>query len=115
MKTRVDSALVQRGQAPSRERAQAMIMAGQVYIGERKVLKSSEQVEDEQQLSIRGEIDPLASRGGHKLEQAISVFRADVRDVIAMDIGAATGGFTDVLLRHGAKDVYAWSAQMRAT
>ena len=107
MKTRVDSALVQRGQAPSRERAQAMIMAGQVYIGERKALKSSEQVEDEQQLSIRGEIDPLASRGGHKLEQAISVFRADVRDVIAMDIGAATGGFTDVLLRHGAKHVYA--------
>ena len=107
MKTRVDSALVQRGQAPSRERAQAMIMAGQVYIGERKVLKSSEQVEDEQQLSIRGETDPLASRGGHKLEQAISVFGADVRDVVAMDIGAAAGGFTDVLLRHGAKHVYA--------
>lgn len=107
MKTRVDMALVQRGLAPSRERAQALIMAGQIYIGEKKVLKASEQVEDQEELSIRGEIDSLASRGGHKIERALDVFQADVTGVIAMDIGAAAGGFTDVLLRHGAAHVYA--------
>ena len=107
MKTRVDSALVQRGLAPSRERAQALIMAGQVYIGEKKVLKASEQAEDSDVLTIRGEVDALASRGGHKIERALEVFQADVTGVVAMDIGAAAGGFTDVLLRHGAKHVYA--------
>ena len=107
MKNRVDTELVQRGLAPSRERAQALIMAGQVYIGERKALKASEQVEEKDALSIRGEIDALASRGGHKIERALEVFQADVSGVVAMDIGAAAGGFTDVLLRHGAKHVYA--------
>ena len=107
MKTRVDSALVQRGLAPSRERAQALIMAGQVYIGEKKVLKASEQAEDNDALTVRGEVDALASRGGHKIERALEAFQADVTDVVAMDIGAAAGGFTDVLLRHGAKHVYA--------
>ena len=107
MKNRVDVALVQRGLAPSRERAQALIMAGQVYSGERKVLKASETVEENDELQIRGEVDALASRGGHKIERALEVFRADVNGVVAMDIGAAAGGFTDVLLRHGAKHVYA--------
>lgn len=107
MKNRVDVALVQRGLAPSRERAQALIMAGQVYIGERKVLKASEPAEENDELQIRGEVDALASRGGHKIERALEVFRADVNGVVAMDIGAAAGGFTDVLLRHGAKHVYA--------
>ncbi|MBQ9195819.1 MAG: TlyA family RNA methyltransferase [Clostridia bacterium] len=107
MKTRVDTALTQRGLAPSRERAQALIMAGQVYIGEKKVLKASEQVEESDELIIRGEVDALASRGGHKIERALEVFHADVKDIVAMDIGAAAGGFTDVLLRHGAKHVYA--------
>ena len=107
MKSRVDMALVQRGLAPSRERAQALIMAGQVYIGEKKVLKASEQVEDNDELVIRGEVDALASRGGHKIERALTVFNADVHGVVAMDIGAAAGGFTDVLLRHGASHVYA--------
>ena len=107
MKTRVDSALVQRGLAPSRERAQALIMAGQVYLGEKKVLKASEQAGDDDVLTIRGEVDALASRGGHKIERALEVFQADVTDAVAMDIGAAAGGFTDVLLRHGAKHVYA--------
>ena len=101
MKTRVDSALVSRGIAASREKAQALIMAGQIYIGEKKVLKASETVEDNQELILRGEVDSLASRGGHKIERAITVFGADVTGVVAMDIGAAAGGFTDVLLRHG--------------
>lgn len=107
MKTRADVALTERGLAASREKAQALIMAGQVYIGEKKVLKASEQVAENDDLQIRGETDSLASRGGHKLERAVQVFGADVTDVIAMDIGAAAGGFTDVLLRHGAKHVYA--------
>lgn len=107
MKMRVDMALVQRGMVSSRERAQALIMAGQIYIGEKKVLKASEQVEEQEELKLRGEIDALASRGGHKLERAIQVFGADVQGVVAMDIGAAAGGFTDVLLRHGAAHVYA--------
>ena len=107
MKMRVDMALVARGMVPSREKAQALIMAGQVYIGEKKVLKASENIEEKDELVLRGEIDSLASRGGHKIERAIEVFKADVTDVVAMDIGAAAGGFTDVLLRHGAKHVYA--------
>ena len=107
MKTRVDSALVSRGIAASREKAQALIMAGQIYIGEKKVLKASETVEDNQELILRGEVDSLASRGGHKIERAITVFGANVTGVVAMDIGAAAGGFTDVLLRHGAAHVYA--------
>ena len=107
MKTRVDSALVSRGIAASREKAQALIMAGQIYIGEKKVLKASETVEDNQELILRGEVDSLASRGGHKIERAITVFGADVTGVVAMDIGAAAGGFTDVRLRHGAAHVYA--------
>lgn len=107
MKMRVDAALVNRGMVASREKAQALIMAGQIYIGEKKVLKASETIEDEQELVLRGEVDSLASRGGHKLERAITVFGADVTGVVAMDIGAAAGGFTDVLLRHGAAHVYA--------
>ncbi|MBQ7455204.1 MAG: TlyA family RNA methyltransferase, partial [Clostridia bacterium] len=72
-----------------------------------KVLKASEQVEERDALTVRGEQDALASRGGHKLERAITVFGADVTGVVAMDIGAAAGGFTDVLLRRGAQHVYA--------
>ena len=71
------------------------------------MLKASEQVEERDALTVRGEQDALASRGGHKLERAITVFGADVTGVVAMDIGAAAGGFTDVLLRRGAQHVYA--------
>lgn len=107
MKQRIDVYMVEQGLADSREKAQAMIMAGQVYIGEKKVLKSAEPVPADAQVLLRGNQDAYASRGGHKLEKAITAFQADVRDAVAMDIGAATGGFTDVLLRHGAKHVYA--------
>ncbi len=106
-KQRADVALVSRGLCESREKAQACIMAGQVYIGEKKVLKSSEMVKPEDELIVRGPSHPYASRGGLKLEKAIASFHADVQDKICMDIGAATGGFTDVLLRNGAKHVYA--------
>lgn len=107
MKVRVDVALTVCGLAESREKAQALIMAGQVYLGEKKILKASEQVESGTPLTIRGDTDHFASRGGHKLEKAITAFGADVTGVTAMDIGAASGGFTDVLLRHGAAHVYA--------
>ena len=108
MKQRADVWLVTRGLAESREKAQALIMAGQVYVGEKKVLKSSEQIAEDAPLQVRGGgQDHFASRGGHKLEKAITAFSADVTGAVAMDIGAATGGFTDVLLRHGAAHVYA--------
>ena len=107
MKQRADVWLVTRGLAESREKAQALIMAGQVYAGEKKVLKASEQIAEDAPLQVRGEQNAFASRGGHKLEKAITAFQADVAGAVAMDIGAATGGFTDVLLRHGAEHVYA--------
>lgn len=107
MKTRVDVALAQRGMAKSREQAQALIMAGQVYLKEKKILKPSEQIEAEDELILRGRPEDFASRGYHKLEKAISYFKADVNGLVCMDIGAAAGGFTDVLLRCGASHVYA--------
>ena len=107
MKQRADVWLVTRRMAESREKAQALIMAGQVYVGEKKVLKSSEQLAEDAPLQVRGDQAHFASRGGHKLEKAIEAFGADVSGAVAMDIGAATGGFTDVLLRHGARHVYA--------
>lgn len=107
MKQRIDVWLTTRGMADSREKAQALIMAGQVYVGEKKVLKASEQYAEDAPINLRGVQDAFASRGGHKLEKAITAFQADVSGLTAMDIGAATGGFTDVLLRHGAAHVYA--------
>ena len=107
MKRRVDVWLTAHGLAESREKAQALIMAGQVYVGDRRVLKASEQADEDDPVHVRGGQDAFASRGGHKLEKAITAFGADVSGLVAMDIGAATGGFTDVLLRHGARHVYA--------
>ncbi len=107
MKQRIDVWLTAHGLAESREKAQALIMAGQVYIGEKKVLKASEQAAEDAPVTLRGDPSHFASRGGHKLEKAIMAFEADVTGQVAMDIGAASGGFTDVLLRHGAAHVYA--------
>ena len=106
-KLRVDQALVRQGLASSREKAQALIMAGQVYRREVKVLKPSEKVEEGEALTVRGHAHPFVGRGALKLDKALHVFGADVRDTVAMDIGAATGGFTDVLLQNGARHVYA--------
>ena len=106
-KLRVDLAMVRQGLAPSRERAQALIMAGQVYVKEVKVLKASEKVTEDAELIIRGHTHPFVGRGSLKLDKALCVFNVDVTDAVGMDIGAATGGFTDVLLQNGAKHVYA--------
>ena len=106
-KMRVDVALVSRGLCESREKAQASIMAGLAYVGERKILKASESIRPEDELTLRGHAHPFASRGGLKLEKAIRSFGADLTGKVCMDIGAATGGFTDVCLRSGASHVYA--------
>lgn len=105
-KVRVDVAMVQRGLAPSREQAQALIMAGQVYRKEVKILKASEKVAESDALHVKGNSNPYVGRGALKLDKALRVFQADVTNVVAMDIGAATGGFTDVLLHNGARQVY---------
>ena len=106
-KLRVDLALVRQGLAPSRERAQALIMAGQVYVKQVKVLKASEKVAEDAELSVRGHQHPFVGRGALKLDKALRAFQVDVNGVTGMDIGAATGGFTDVLLQNGASHVYA--------
>lgn len=106
-KLRVDLAMVRQGLAPSRERAQALIMAGQVYVKEVKVLKASEKVTENAELIVRGHVHPFVGRGALKLDKALRAFGVDVTDAVGMDIGAATGGFTDVLLQNGARHVYA--------
>lgn len=106
-KVRADLAMVQRGLAPSREAAQALIMAGQVYSKEVKIIKASEKIDTKADLHVKGASNPFVGRGALKLDKALRVFGADVTNVTAMDIGAATGGFTDVLLQNGASKVYA--------
>lgn len=96
-----------KGLAKSREQAQRLIMAGQVYVDEVRVIKSSEMLEEDAPLVVRGADQPFVSRGGQKIEQALQHFDVDVEGLICMDIGAAAGGFTDALLRRGAKLVYA--------
>ncbi len=106
-KQRADVALVERGLSESRVKAQAEIMAGNVYVDERRINKASEMIKPEDNLLIRGNANPFASRGGLKLEKAIKSFEADLTGKVCMDIGAATGGFTDVCLQNGAAHVYA--------
>jgi len=105
-KERADVALVKRGLCESREKAQASIMAGEVYAGERKIRKASESVKSDEELTIRSGRIPYVSRGALKLEKAVSVFGAELSGKVIMDIGASTGGFTDICLRNGAKRVY---------
>ena len=106
-KKRVDVALVERGLAQSREKAQALVMSGVVYIGENKVDKASMQVTPDDELIVRQTGTGYVSRGALKLEKGLAVFNVDVKGRVAMDLGASTGGFTDVLLQNGAAHVYA--------
>lgn len=106
-KARVDQLLVDRGLAESRTRAQALIMAGLVFAGERKVAKPGEQVPADAALEVRGRDHPWVSRGGIKLAHGLDHFGWDVNGVVAIDVGSSTGGFTDVLLQRGAARVYA--------
>ena len=106
-KKRVDVSLVERGLAQSREKAQALVMSGVVYIGENKVDKASAQVTPEDELIVRQTGTGYVSRGALKLEKGFAVFGVEAKDRVAMDLGASTGGFTDVLLQNGAAHVYA--------
>ncbi|HEX4695593.1 TlyA family RNA methyltransferase [Sphingomonas sp.] len=107
MKQRIDQLLVERGLAESRTRAQALIMAGLVFVGERKVAKSGEQVAADAAIEVRGRDHPWVSRGGIKLAHGLDHFGWDVTGAVAIDVGSSTGGFTDVLLSRGAARVYA--------
>ncbi|EQB31803.1 TlyA family RNA methyltransferase [Sphingobium ummariense] len=106
-KQRADQLLVDRGLAESRARAQALILAGLVYIGDRKVEKAGQQVAQDAALDVRGRDHPWVSRGGVKLAHGLDHFGIDVAGLVAIDVGSSTGGFTDVLLTKGAARVYA--------
>ena len=108
VKLRIDQLLVERGLAESRARAQALIKAGLVYVGAgegAKVDKPSAQLDDAAPIILKGRDHPWVSRGGLKLDHALSHFGWDVSGVVAMDVGSSTGGFTDVLLTRGAAKV----------
>lgn len=104
---RADQLVVDRGLAPSRTRAQALIMAGKVFVGDKRVDKPGELLSTDAQLEARGEDHPWVSRGGVKLAGALDEFAIDPKGMVAVDVGASTGGFTDVLLTRGASRVYA--------
>ena len=106
-KIRLDQLLVERGLAESRTRAQALVMAGHVSVGDVKALKPGQQVASDAQVSVKGSDHPWVSRGGIKLAHALQEFGVDVVGMIAIDVGSSTGGFTDVLLTNGAAKVYA--------
>jgi 23S rRNA (cytidine1920-2'-O)/16S rRNA (cytidine1409-2'-O)-methyltransferase len=104
---RADAVLVERGLAESRTRAQALIMAGLVYSGETRIDKPGQLLAADAALDVRGRDHPWASRGGLKLEQGLTAFAIDPAGLVCLDVGASTGGFTDVMLTHGAAKVYA--------
>lgn len=106
-KIRLDIAVFEQGYAPSREKAKALIMAGQVYVNNQKCLKAGTEIKLDDQLEVRGAALKYVSRGGLKLEKAMETFPIILQDKICMDIGASTGGFTDCMLQNGAAKVYA--------
>jgi 23S rRNA (cytidine1920-2'-O)/16S rRNA (cytidine1409-2'-O)-methyltransferase len=107
LKSRLDKLLVDRGLVPSRERAQALILAGKVLVDDQKQEKAGAQVETDISIRLLGDDLKYVSRGGLKLERALEHWSIDVRRKICADIGASTGGFTDCLLQHGAAKVIA--------
>jgi 23S rRNA (cytidine1920-2'-O)/16S rRNA (cytidine1409-2'-O)-methyltransferase len=106
-KVRADHLLVSRGLAESRTRAQALIMAGAVFSGEKKLSKAGDLLAEDAPLEVRGKDHPWVSRGGIKLDHGLTHFGFDVTGAVALDVGSSTGGFTDVLLTRGAVKVYA--------
>ena len=107
MKKRADQLLVERGLAESRAKAQALILAGLVFAGERRVDKAGQTLAAEAPLEVRGKEHPWVSRGGVKLAHALDRFGWNVAGAVALDVGSSTGGFTDVLLQRGAAKVFA--------
>jgi 23S rRNA (cytidine1920-2'-O)/16S rRNA (cytidine1409-2'-O)-methyltransferase len=106
-KRRLDALLVERGLAESKTRAQALILAGLVWSGERRLDKAGATLDAAAPIELRGREHPWVSRGGVKLAHALAHFAIDAKDKVALDIGASTGGFSDVLLTEGARHVYA--------
>ncbi len=106
-KDRLDKLVVERGLAPSRERARALILGKKVMVDGAVVTKAGEMVGPDAEVSLAEPDHPYVSRGGLKLEKALDSFNIDPQGLVAMDVGASTGGFTDVLLRRGARRVYA--------
>ena len=106
MKERLDVLLVQQGYASSREKAKAIIMAGQVYVDGQKEDKAGSMFKEEAKIEVRGNTLKYVSRGGLKLEKAMSHFAVTLEGKVCMDVGASTGGFTDCMLQNGAVKVY---------
>ena len=106
-KIRADQLLVARGLAESRTKAQALIMAGAVFSGDRKIAKAGDLLAEDAPLEVRGKDHPWVSRGGIKLDHGLAHFGFEVGGAVALDVGSSTGGFTDVLLSRGATKVYA--------
>lgn len=106
-KVRADVLIVQKGLAKSREQAKRMIMAGDAIAGTMRIDKPGELLDADAEIRIKEDSIKYVSRGGYKLEKILDTFDIDLQDKIAMDIGSSTGGFTDCMLQHGAKKVYA--------
>jgi len=106
-KKRLDQILVERGLAESRARAQALVIAGKVYAGERRLDKAGAPTPEDLAIEVRGQPHPWVSRGGIKLATGLDAFAIDPAGMVAIDVGASTGGFTDVLLKRGAARVFA--------
>lgn len=109
---RLDQLLTRKGLAPSREKAQALTLAGRVLVNNQPALKPGQLVSPDSEITIEEQF-PYVSRGGAKLEEGLKAFAVDVRDKIALDIGSSTGGFTDCLLQSGARKVYAVDVNIR--
>ena len=107
MKVRLDQYIFEEGYAPSRRRAQALIMSGIVFVNNQKADKAGTMIKDTDIVEVRGKDLKYVSRGGLKLEKAINEYGLELTDKVCMDIGASTGGFTDCMLQNGAKKVYA--------
>jgi len=106
-RVRIDRLLVERGLVASRERARRLVMAGDVLVGDRPVTKPGTEVAADAEVRLRATAPPYASRGGEKLAGALDAFGLQVRDLVALDVGASTGGFTDCLLQRGSRRVIA--------
>ena len=106
-KERLDVLLVKRGLMPSREKAKAVIMAGEVFVDNQREDKAGQTFPESVQIEVRGKKMKYVSRGGYKLEQAMNVFPISLTDTVCMDVGSSTGGFTDCMLQNGATKVYA--------
>ena len=105
-KRRADETLLEQLNLETIELARALIMEGRVMAGDRKILRASEMLRPDERLRVRGALDSYVSRGAHKLRRALEVFEIDLKDRVCVDVGASTGGFTDVMLRAGARQVY---------